>query len=202
MPKGQYNAPYAGDLRADLLDAAVSSIAEFGVAPLSLRAIARRLGVSHAAPKNHFADKRALLQAIAIEGFERLGEASAASLDGATSATDAMARSGRAYIEFALRNPGYFRVMWRNELLDNADPALVGAGHGVFAALVESVQAAQAEGWAIGRDPTNLATMAWAVVHGIAQLYLDGPLAEMDPRDEETVISGAIDVFIAGLQGA
>lgn len=182
------------------MDAAVSAIAELGVAPLSLRAIARRLGVSHAAPKNHFADKQALLQAIAIEGFERLGEVSTASVSGATSAVDALERSGRAYIEFALRHPGYFRVMWRNELLDNEDPHLVGAGRSVFGGLVASVLAAQAEGWAPGRDPTNLATVAWAVVHGVAQLRLDGPLAEMIPREEEAVIDGVIDVLIDGLR--
>ncbi|MEO0605686.1 MAG: TetR/AcrR family transcriptional regulator [Myxococcota bacterium] len=200
MPKGKYNAPYAGDLRADLLDAAVETIAEAGVAPLSLRAIARRLGVSHAAPKNHFSDKRALLQAIAIEGFERLGAESSASLEGATSAVDALQQSGRAYIAFALRNPGYFRVMWRNELLDNEDPSLVQAGRAVFGGLLTSVLAAQAEGWAEDHDPTDLATVAWAAVHGIAQLQLDGPLSEMVPRDEDAVIEGVVGVLIDGLR--
>lgn len=200
MPRGTYNAPYDGDLRRDLLDAAIRAVAQDGVAQLSLRAVARQVGVSHAAPKNHFPDKAALLTAISVEGFERLGQAMQAASQGASSAIDAMARGGKAYIQFSITNPGYFRVMWRNELHDPADIALQRSGHAVFDALTASVMAAQAEGWGKGHDPKNLALVAWSSVHGVAQLYLDGPLGEMDPRSPELIAQGLVEVIVGRLQ--
>jgi AcrR family transcriptional regulator len=176
-PSRARNAPFDGDLRRALLDAAIEAVAVDDPANLSLRAVARTVGVSHAAPKNQFADKTALLTAIAIEGFDYLGAAFMASRQG--SAIEALGRGGQAYVRFAVDHPGHFRVMWRAELLDPDDETLEAAGKFTFDGLLAMVAAAQSEGWAPGRAPQDLAVLAWSAVHGLAQLHLDGPLATM-----------------------
>lgn len=176
-------APYDGDLRRDLIDAAVAFVATDDPANLSLRAIARDLGVSHAAPKNHFVDKTALLTAIAIEGFDRLAHELLSALDDADSPIDALAAGGRSYVRFSIEHPGYFRVMWRNDLLDQTDEQLERSGELALDGLRRLVEEAQTTGWARDRSADDLAVLAWAAVHGLAQLYLDGPLGALVDAD-------------------
>lgn len=180
------------------MDVAIAVVAEDDPAKLSLRAVARDVGVSHAAPKNHFRDKTGLLTAIAIEGFERLLASMTESSAQGGSAIEALARGGSAYIRFSLANPGYFRVMWRNELLDQESEALHQAGQATFDGLMDQVVAAQAEGWGANVPARDLAVMAWASVHGVAQLYLDGPLASMDCRDAESISRGLLVAMVSG----
>src|SRR3954453_16385563 len=116
MAKQSY---HHGDLRRALLQAAAEAITETGVAALSMRDLARRAGVSHAAPTHHFGDKAGLLTAVAVEGYARLGAALAAAGD--------FAEAGVAYVLFATDHPGYFAVMFRPELYHCDDPALVAA---------------------------------------------------------------------------
>ncbi|MEE8599546.1 TetR/AcrR family transcriptional regulator [Euzebya tangerina] len=184
MPNSTY---YDGDLRRDLLDAAVRQIAVEGPTGVSLRALAKQIGVSHAAPANHFRSKQALYTALATEGFARLSSAfeSAVSTVDAESAVDVLHAGGRAYIDFGLDNPGYFAVMWRNDLLDNQDATLVAAGRRTFEFLVAGVGYAQSQGWAAGLDQEAVATTLWSAVHGFTALWLLGPLAEMLPRTRE-----------------
>ncbi|MEO0601315.1 MAG: TetR/AcrR family transcriptional regulator [Myxococcota bacterium] len=198
MPRGS-NRPYEGDLRRDLLDAAIAVVSHEDPANLSLRAIARQLGVSHAAPKNHFADKTELLTAIAVEGFAKLGQAMVEARMEADTAIDGMRASGEAYMRFSIENPGYFRVMWRNELLCQEDERLEGSGRAVFAGLQESVAAAQREGWGADLSAEDLAVAAWSAVHGMAQLYLDGPLPKMDGREPAVMAAGLSQVLVLGL---
>ena len=181
------------------MDAAIASVARDGVAQLSLRAVAREVGVSHAAPKNHFADKATLLQEIALEGFQGLGQALAAAREAERSALDGLAAGGRAYVRYSIEHPGHFRVMWRSELLAPEGAALQDMGQAVFDGLVAAVVAAQAEGWGSDQEAIDLAMLAWASVHGLAQLYLDGPLGNMDPRTVDTVVGGMVDVIVQGL---
>ncbi|MGL4744691.1 MAG: TetR/AcrR family transcriptional regulator, partial [Dermatophilaceae bacterium] len=141
---------YAGDLRGELVAAAIRAAAEAGPSEVSLRALARELGVSHAAPKNHFRDRRALLTAVATEAHRRLLEyfrdatdateatraagttrATRAAGGAGTSATtddghplDELEALGRAYLAFARAERGCFAVMWREDLQDPADPSL------------------------------------------------------------------------------
>jgi AcrR family transcriptional regulator len=170
---------YDGDLRRDLLDTALELIAQEGPSAVSLRSLARRLGVSHAAPANHFPDKAALFTAIAAEGFRLL---SAAIEDGmARLGPDAPAgqrfgAAGRAYTGFAVSHPAHFAVMWQRDLLHPDDPELAAAGDITFEQLVGGVREIQAEGWAAGRDPQTVAFLAWSVVHGLAALWLGGSL--------------------------
>ena len=170
---------YGGDLRRDLLDAALALIAREGPSAVSLRWLARRLGVSHAAPANHFPDKAALFTAIATEGFELLGAAiteAAAQAGPDATAGQRFRAAGRAYTGFALAHPAHFAVMWQRDLLHPDNPELAAAGDRTFELLERAVRDIQAEGWAPGGEPQTVAVLAWSVVHGLAALWLGGPL--------------------------
>ena len=170
---------YGGDLRRDLLDAALELIAAEGPSAVSLRSLARRLGVSHAAPANHFPDKAALFTALAAEGFELLGAAIADATRRAgprATAAQRLRAAGQAYTGFALAHRAHFAVMWQRDLLHPDDPALVAAGEATFGLLLEAVAEVQAEGGAAGADPETVAYLAWSVVHGLAALWLGGSL--------------------------
>src|SRR5215218_3535844 len=112
-----------GDLRRALLQAALEAIAEVGPAAVSLRDLARRAGVSHAAPAHHFGDKAGLLTAVATDGFRRL----AATLGEAYEATGSFLEVGVAYVRFAVTHRAHFEVMFRPELNHTDDPELVRA---------------------------------------------------------------------------
>ncbi|WP_239160472.1 TetR/AcrR family transcriptional regulator [Virgisporangium ochraceum] len=161
-----------GDLRRALLDAALALVAERGPAALSLREVARRAGVSHAAPAHHFANKAGLLTAIAAEGYRRLADA----LAGA----DDFQEKGVAYVVFATEHPAHFAVMRAPDLLRTDDADLVAA---------ETAAAEQLRAGANARmtrvDPAA-PVAAWALVHGLASLLLEG---NVRPEAGETVES-------------
>jgi AcrR family transcriptional regulator len=144
--------------------------------------------VSHAAPAHHFADRAALLSALAAEGFRgltaALADAGAASDAAGGDALDRLRALGRAYVGYAVAAPGHFPVMFRFELLDCDDAELLEARMLAFSQLEDAVVAAQAEGWAAGSGADAAVLTAWASVHGLATLWLDGalppPLAGVD----------------------
>jgi AcrR family transcriptional regulator len=179
---------YGGDLRRDLLEEALALIAAEGPSAVSLRSLARRLGVSHAAPANHFPDKAALFTAIAGEGFALLAAAIEDAVRRAgpdASAAQRFGAAGRAYAGFALAHPAHFAVMWQRDLLHGDDPALAAAGDATFALLLGGVREVQAEGGAPGAAPETVAYLAWSTVHGLAALWLGGPLQQAGrPFDE------------------
>ena len=191
---------YGGDLRRDLLDAALATIAVQGPSAVSLRSLARDLGVSHAAPANHFPDKAALFTAIAVEGFTLLGQAMAgavAELGPDATAGQRFRAAGRAYTGFALAHPAHFAVMWQRDLLHQDDPELAAAGDATFELLLGGVRDLQAEGWAPGADPQAVAYLAWSVVHGLAALWLGGSLRHgRRPFDE---IAGEVASLLGAL---
>ena len=165
------------NLRQKVLKASVALIEAGGLDRLSMREAARKAGVSHQAPYHHFGDREAILAAIATEGFGMLQQELSRSLDKhAASQRTALEAVARTYVDFALRHPGYFRVMFRSDAvpiesypqaLDNADAA--------FGALVQAIDRSFA-----GEPPEarrNLAFACWAFTHGLATLLLDGPLA-------------------------
>lgn len=171
---------YDGDLREDLLAAAVEVIGEVGPANLSLRDVARRVGVSHAAPKNHFAAKRALFTALAARAHEELAEGLRAAVAAAgENPLRRFAAGGRGYLDFARRRPALFAVMWREDLIDSRDPALAGASQVTFDLLL-GLSSAVTPGTALaGADPVRVAVAAWALSHGLADLRAAGALDDL-----------------------
>ncbi|MGW4633308.1 TetR/AcrR family transcriptional regulator [Nocardia sp. NPDC004415] len=156
-----------GDLRAALLDSAAEQIAAEGVEAVSLRALARRAGVSHAAPAHHFGDRAGLFTALAIEGFDLLATELAA-------AGEDMREVAVAYIRFALAQPGRFDVMYRREVLRADDPDLLAARERSGAALRSGIAGLRAGQAPDRQRSTRLA--AWSLVHGFATLWREGAL--------------------------
>jgi|SRR6185503_13372903 len=165
-----------GDLRAALLKGAGKALEKQGITALSLRDAARRAGVSHNAPYRHFADRDALLAALAAEGFRMLGEA----LRG----KPGRAR-GEAYVRFALEHPQRFRLMFGGLLPLARHPELREAASRAYQGLVDA--------WKDMPDPQIAAAAAWSLVHGLAQLLLDGHFASQ---------AADRDVFVARVLGA
>lgn len=178
-----------GDLRRAVLDAAVAAIPETGPAGLSLRDLARRAGVSHAAPAYHFSDKAGLLTAVAVEGYGRLAEA----LTDAQRGTGEFLEVGVAYVRFALDHRAHFEVMFRPDLYHPDDAALKAAKQRAADALyggAESVPAGQR-----GADVRLAGVAAWSLVHGFASLWLTGSLPSdvgEDPEAAARAIAGML----------
>ncbi|MGR6317196.1 TetR/AcrR family transcriptional regulator [Micromonospora soli] len=170
-----------GDLRRTLLDAAAEAIGESGPAALSLRDLARRAGVSHAAPAHHFGDKAGLLTALAVEGFDLLAQA----LD---RAGGDLLEAGVAYVRFAVRHRAYFEVMFSPGLYRADDPAAVAARTRAGAALRGGVAALPAP----PAEPERDALAAWSIVHGFATLWLAGAIPPGTDPDPEVAARAVI----------
>ena len=176
MKKSSKTTYHHGNLREALLEAALSLLREQGPAEISLREVARRAQVSHAAPAHHFGDKAGLLTALATRGFELFGEAMrSAAQRGSGDAQRAFAWAGWAYVMFAAEHRAYFEIMFSPELLHAEDPALLQASGAAYQVLIDSVKSVT--------DPTRspeeeerLAIQAWSWVHGLATLWLHGNL--------------------------
>ncbi|WP_026249214.1 TetR/AcrR family transcriptional regulator [Streptomyces sp. LaPpAH-108] len=174
-----------GDLRAACLRAARELLEEDGSAGLSLRAVARRAGVSATAPYRHFADREALLTAVGAEGYRELGAHLAAAHPAPVTADD-LAEIAVAYVRFALDHPALFRVMFA----EPCDPAseerleatiaisqyVRGIVHDVFP----------------DADQDALSTAVWALVHGLAFLHLDGKLDSSAPEAVAEQVRAAV----------
>jgi AcrR family transcriptional regulator len=170
-----------GDLRRALLQAAVETITEAGPAAVSLRDLARRAGVSHAAPAHHFGDKAGLLTAVATDGFRGL----AATLGEAYRATGSFLEVGVAYVGFAVTHRAYFEVMFRPELYHPDDPALAQARDAARALLYPP--AAEAANRPDGGNDVRAAVAAWSLVHGLATLWLNHNLPPQLGDDPEQI---------------
>lgn len=164
-----------GDLRAALLAAARALLDEGGVPAVSLREAARRAGVTPAACYRHFADKDALLMALAVQGFDEFAQALQRAAAGAEAPFAAM---GVAYVAFAVQRPGMFRLMFGPAVADRSrSPELQQA---VAASTRLFEQGLQGSPHVAPADPVA-GLRAWATVHGLATLAIDGMLAPYDP---------------------
>jgi len=192
-----------GNLRAALLDAAQRLVEERGIDGLTLREVARRAGVSHNAPYHHFQDKAALVQALAEDGYEQLLAAELASVDPTATIPEQIRALGHAYVRFALEDPQRFTLMNRPELRreDEVTP-VQRAGMASEAPLLDAIAAGQDAGFLAGGDPGLLGLGAWATVHGLAMLLVDGPLRDLVPRDDTLtpLIDGVLDTILLGLE--
>ena len=188
------------DLRNALVDEALRVLASDGPSALTLRELARRLGVTHAAPYAHFADKGALLEAVANVGFARLGAALAGARDAASEPAAAFRAMAHAYVDFACASPDLYRVMFADPaLLHNDEHDMSPEGELAFGALVEAVVAL---GTSSEDDARVLSVVAWAMVHGIAMLEIDRRVSgKMLDRCTAELIDRSTGLFVAGLRG-
>jgi AcrR family transcriptional regulator len=153
-----------GDLKRALVAAAVDALGDAGPAAMSLRDVARRAGVTHAAATYHFGDKAGLLTAVAVEGYRLLGE----ELQRAWRGTGSFLEVGVAYVRFAVTHRAHFEVMYRPELYHPDDPALIDARAQAAVALYGTEHATD--------EQIAAGVAAWSLVHGVATLWLNGNL--------------------------
>ena len=175
-----------GDLRQALIQSALAILSETGIAGLSLRAAARRAKVSAMAPYRHFADKDALLAAVAEYGFRQLAARLTAAAASATDPRGGLAALGVAYVVFACEEPSLFKLMFGPAIeTKSAHPGLDEAGGACFDALRQAVAAAKFfDG---GPDLEGVSLACWSLVHGLASLIVDGRLAEKDAGPAEAI---------------
>jgi AcrR family transcriptional regulator len=183
-----------GDLRAALVSAALELLEEGGATELSLRAAARRAGVAPSAPYRHYADRDALLSAVAAVGYRELAE-HLAEAHPAPSTTDDLAAVAVSYVRFALQRPALFRVMF-------SEPCDRDSGERVAAtAAIAAYVGAIVERCFPAADPDALSTAIWALVHGLAFLHLDGKLDSSTPDAVAARVSAAVHAVLTGLSG-
>ena len=178
-----------GDLRAALLAAAEAELAEVGVEGFSLRKVARRAGVSHAAPAHHFGDVGGLLTALAAEGYRRfLATQGRHEAGAAPDAAAQMVAAGQGYVAFAMERPALFRLLFGSSRPDYDAPDLQAAAGAAYGHLVDQVTAAG------GQTMADVAAV-WAIAHGLADLMAAGrlkPLAALDEVARAEVIAQVI----------
>jgi AcrR family transcriptional regulator len=186
-PKAAY---HHGDLRAALVRAAIELLEESGETELSLRAVARRAGVSPAAPYRHYDDREALVSAIAAVGYRELAERLAAAHP-SPSTPEQLASVATAYVQFALERPALFRIMFGEPCdRDNDERVAATAAVSQYVRMIVERTFPQA-------DAEALATAVWALVHGLAFLHLDGKLDASTPSVVAERIAAAIDALLA-----
>ncbi|MDX1635460.1 MAG: TetR/AcrR family transcriptional regulator [Marinobacter sp.] len=162
-----------GNLRAVLIDAGLA-ILEEGEQELTLRSVAKRVGVSHTAPYNHFAGKDGLLAEIAIRGFEELRRVTdEARLAAGSDADDQLLATGLAYIRFGSRRPALYQLMFGPRKAGVSSEKVEAAGAAAFEVLVEVIRGGVGSGRFRQVDIRGAAFSSWALVHGMTQMVLD-----------------------------
>jgi AcrR family transcriptional regulator len=208
--KDEVRAYHHGDLRNALVEAAVAAARDNGPEAVVVRDMARQVGVSHNAAYRHFASREDLLTAVAEVGLSGLGATMKAELDATPRRRGAAERArqrlraiGRAYVSYAMAEPGLFRTIWAaaqyptvparavpSDDVELSDPYLI-----LNAVLDELVDA--------GAIPAShraySETVAWSAVHGLSMLIINGPLAAMPPAEIDNVLNRLCDVIDAGL---
>ncbi|GGY74875.1 TetR family transcriptional regulator [Streptomyces olivaceoviridis] len=159
-----------GDLRAALLKSAERTLRDRGVGALSLRELARDVGVSHAAPGRHFKDKQTLLDALALDGYERMNRALAAADRPDRPFEERMTALARAYLGFAVENPELLELMFARKHDPDSSAQLAAAVDHSLGTFTRLVADAQEQGEIVQGDPERLTTVAAASLHGLAAL--------------------------------
>jgi AcrR family transcriptional regulator len=186
----QMKTYHVGDLRNVLLKTALEMLAEDGAEAISLRAVARRAGVSAMAPYRHYSDKSALLAAIATAGYiellEKLGDA-----DRRGPSRRKLGAQGVAYVQFALDNPALFRLM-SGPRLEGDHPELVAAGQACY----DVLRARVATGGLRGNALEERVLGAWCLMHGLAALMLDGKLVDKHLGSSDEIAKRVMKVML------
>ena len=173
-----------GNLAESLLDAVDELATQFGLESVTLRGCARRVGVSPSSAFRHYADKRALLTAFATRALAQLADTmETAAVRAEQAGGDAFRAVGLAYIEFALDKPALFRAMWHQETIYSRDPDYVAAADALSAHLKSGFARTIEDENPEGFSPQEL--LAWSAVHGLANLFVDGPVARDEGKSEK-----------------
>jgi AcrR family transcriptional regulator len=188
-----------GNLRTALLDQAVRSLRERGVQELSLRALARAVGVSHGAPRRHFPDRQALLDALAEAGFTRLGAELRRAVDGAGEDFEPRLRAtAAAYVRFATRDAALLELMFAGKQSEESG-TLHDAAEAAFAVMLELIEQGQARGGLERGQPERVGLVLLATLQGIAALVSAG-IVGAEQLDE--LVGDAIARFLRGSRAA
>jgi AcrR family transcriptional regulator len=177
-----------GDLKRALTHAALALVQEKGPKGFTLREVARRAGVSVAAPYRHFADKAQLLAAVATRGFVQLHETLSAIAPETADLTKKVLDMGRAYVRWAVTHPDYYQVMFGSELNKN-DPDLLTAGSRAFDDLLDVIVRCQHARLLSDGDPREIAGPTWSLLHGIASLTIGRDLKHVGIRDDPQALA-------------
>lgn len=184
-----------GNLRQALLEAARALAAEVGVDAFTLREVARRAGVSHAAPYHHFHDKAALVRALAIDAFAALAQEMIKAAQPHSDPFERFKMMGVAYVRFAFKRPSEFRFMFRKDLClpdEAVQDELEDVSRNAYQVLVDSIAACQKSGQMPNEDTELLALTAWSTVHGLASLLLDAPTNVADTLEQAESVANAV----------
>ncbi|MFI9648364.1 TetR/AcrR family transcriptional regulator [Streptomyces sp. NPDC052040] len=194
MPEGSY---HHGNLRAALLERAEAVLTETGAVGLSLRGLARDLGVSHAAPTRHFRDRQAVLDALVVSGFIELNQRLQEAADGPGAVEVRLTALGRAYLAFAVERSALLQLMFTAKHAEQSTQELRDLGHQSLEIAARLVAEAQDGGVLRSGDPVRLAQVAFSTVHGLATLAVGG-LLDDTPLEEAAEL--ALQVLLAGLR--
>jgi AcrR family transcriptional regulator len=189
-----------GSLRRGLLDEALATIRAEGVDRVTLREIGSRLGVSRTALYRHFADKRALLAAVATEGFRTLRQQLVAAWAEGGRNRAAFAAMGTAYVRFAIGNSSHYRVMFGGSIDPKVcGPELAAEAAGAFQTLVDALSSLRRAGVVRADDTLTMARYVWAVVHGVSMLAINGQLPDSGSVDALNLYTS--DRLLTGIEG-
>lgn len=186
--------------REVLISATVAHLDARGLDGLTLRQIARDAGVSHGAPLRHFASLSALLSAVAAESFCTMTEEIRSRVDSlGDNPLAQLLEAGRAYVDYALANPGSYELMFRPELLDRSDADYLDASIAAYGQLATLTEAAQGTGWRSDTPHALLTGVLWAGVHGIASLQIQGALPAATKNHDSSSLLAVFQIDLAGL---
>jgi AcrR family transcriptional regulator len=186
-----------GNLRTALLAQAERTVRERGVQDLSLRELAREVGVSHGAPRRHFPDRQALLDALAEAGFARLGAELRSAVDSAGEDFQARLRAtAAAYVRFATRDAALLELMFAGK---HREQALHEASARAFSVMLELIEQGQADGVLEGGEPERVGLVLFATIQGIAALVTGGMV---DAEQLDDLVTDATARFLRGSRAA
>lgn len=195
MSKKSY---HHGDLRNALIEAGVNAVSDQGLQGLSLRKLAKEIGVSHNAPYQHFEDKDALIAAIAEQGFKLLVVAVDEALENTTSDPVTRLQAAHVYVNFALTHPNYYSAMFY-PYDPQRFPELFAAANASFEQLVMIIADGQAAGVFVEHDVYQLAALVWSLLHGISSILVANKLPRHLTLDPETLTATFMQQLMQGI---
>lgn len=197
------NTYHHGDLRNALLDGAYTMLSEGGIHHLSLRAVAKRIGVSHNAPYQHFPDKEALIAALSYQGFAKLTGVIDSTVDQMRNrpVIDRLLAVAQSYVQFMANHPAYLEVMF-GPYPHQDYPGLSEAALASFNRLVSLIEQGQSAGEIKTLNPREIAAMIWMTLHGVSTLFLPGkiPTDIVAHRDPAQLASAFVQIVCEGIR--